>query len=300
VPTLSGEALVAAVPELRDIASIRVTPLVNIDSRNMAPELWLRQAWLIEETLRDPAVTGIVVTHGTDTMEESAYFVDLTLASQKPVVYTGAQRDATARDADGPRNLLNAVRQVIDPDARGHGVTVTLNGKILAARHVTKSHTGNVQAFSAGDAGQLGEIDDTGVRWFNRPERPDPLPIPISLPEVDIVSCYPGADGSLVDASVRGGARGIVVVGYGIGNVNQAMFDAISRARERDVHVMLATRVPAGNVYPVYGGAGGGNSLKALGVVFGGSRLPWKARIELMLLLTQAPSAEDLQRLLDR
>jgi L-asparaginase len=298
VPTLSGEALVAAVPELREIARLRVLPLANIDSREMTPELWLAQARLLDETLADPSVVGVVITHGTDTMEESAFFLDRTLTSDKPVVLTGAQRDATARDADGPRNLLNAVRQVVDPAARGRGVTITLNGRICGAQNVTKVHASNVAAFGAGEYGQLGEVDTEGVRWFNRPERAEPLPVPTTLPKVDLIACYPGADGGLIDAAVEQGARGIVVAGYGLGNVNRPMFEAIKRARQRGVVVALATRVPAGRVYAAYGGEGGGSSMRELGVVFAADLSPWKARIVLMLALAVTDDPGELQRVL--
>jgi L-asparaginase len=299
VPTLSGEALVAAVPELRELAHLRVLPLCNIDSRDMTPELWLAQARLLSKTLADPDIVGVVITHGTDTMEESAYFLDRTLTSDKPVVLTGAQRDATARDADGPRNLLNAVRQVLDPQAGGRGVTITLNGRILAARNVTKIHASNVAAFGAGHYGQLGEIDGEGITWLNRPERSEPLPLPDRLPRVDLVACYPGADGSLIDAAVETGARGIVVAGYGLGNVNRPTFEAIKRARQRGIAVVLTTRVAAGRVYPAYGGEGGGSSMRQLGVVFANDLSPWKARIVLMLTLPLTEDPDRLQRHLD-
>jgi L-asparaginase len=300
VPTLSGEALVAAVPELRELASLRVVPLCNIDSREMTPELWLAQARLVNKTLADPEVVGVVVTHGTDTMEESAYFLDRTVISDKPVVMTGAQRDATARDADGPRNLLNAVRQVLDVPAGGRGVTITLNGRIVAARNVTKIHASNVAAFGAGHYGQLGEIDGEGVTWFNRPERRQVAPLPDALPRVDLIACYPGADGSLIDAAVESGARGIVVAGYGLGNVNRPTFDAIKRARQAGVAVALTTRVPAGRVYPAYGGEGGGSSMRELGVIFANDLSPWKARIELMLALARGGEPDELQRCFDQ
>ncbi len=299
VPTLSGEALVAAVPELRELANLRVLPLCNIDSRDMTPELWLAQARLMNKTLAEPEVVGVVITHGTDTMEESAYFLDRTVTSDKPVVLTGAQRDATARDADGPRNLLNAVRQVLNPQAGGRGVTITLNGRILAARNVTKIHASNVAAFGAGHYGRLGEIDAEGVTWFNRPERPRPLPLPEALPRVDLVACYPGADGSLIDAAVETGARGIVVAGYGLGNVNRPTFEAIKRARQRGIAVVLTTRVAAGRVYPAYGGEGGGSSMRQLGVVFANDLSPWKARIMLMLTLPLSDDPNRLQRYFD-
>jgi L-asparaginase len=300
VPAVSGEALVEAVPALKELAQLRVIPLVNIDSRDMTPELWLRLARLVNETLADPAVAGVVVTHGTDTMEDTAYLLDLTLASDKPVVLTGAQRDASTPDADGPRNLLNAVRQVIDPHAGGRGVTVTFDSKIYYARPVTKRHTSHVNAFAAGHFGQAGEIDDEQVTWFGRPERRAQFVIPDELPKVDLVYVYPGADGGLIDSAVERGARGIVVCGYGIGNVNLPVFEAIERAREKDVHVVLTTRVAEGRVYPVYGGEGGGSSMKDIGVVFGEDLLPWKARILLMLALTATDEPGEIQGFFDR
>ena len=300
VPAVSGEALVEAVPALKDLAQLRVLPLVNIDSRDMTPERWLRLARMVNQTLADPAVAGVVVTHGTDTMEDTAYLLDLTVASDKPVVLTGAQRDASTPDADGPRNLLNAVRQVVDPDAGGRGVTVTFDSKIFCARPVTKCHTNHVNAFAAGYYGQAGEIDDEQVTWFGRPERRPQFSIPAQLPKVDLIHVYPGADGSLIDASVEHGARGVVVCGYGIGNVNLPVFEAIARARKKGVHVVLTTRVTEGRVYPVYGGEGGGTSMKNLGVVFGADLLPWKARILLMLALTVTDDPVEIQAYFER
>lgn len=301
VPAVSGEALVDAVPELKDLARLRVIPLVNIDSRDMSPELWLRLARLVNEVLADPAVTGAVITHGTDTMEDSAYLLDLTVSSDKPVALTGAQRDASTPDADGPRNLLNAVRQVVHPDARGRGVTVTFDGKILFARPVTKCHTNHVDAFAAGYYGQAGEIDDRQVTWFNRPERKQPaFAIPDKLPKVDLIYVYPGADGRLIDSAITNGAKGIVVCGYGVGNVNLPVFKTIERARRKGIAVVLTTRVPEGRVYPVYGGEGGGTSMQKLGVIFGGDLLPWKARILLMLALTVTDDPARIQACFDR
>jgi L-asparaginase len=300
VPAVSGKELVEAVPALKELARLRVIPLVNIDSRDMTPELWLRLAPLVNETLADPEVTGVVVTHGTDTMEDTAYVLELTVASDKPAVLTGAQRDTSSPDADGPRNLLNAVRQAVDPEARGRGVTVTFDSEIYYARPVTKCHTSHVNAFSAGHYGQAGEVDDERVTWFNRPERRVRFPIPDQLPKVDLVYAYPGADGRLIDAAVTNGAEGIVVCGYGIGNVNLPVFNAIERARAKGVAVVLTTRVAEGRVYPVYGGEGGGSSMKDLGVVFGEDLLPWKARILLMLSLTVADDPAEIQDYFER
>jgi L-asparaginase len=300
VPALSGAELIAAVPQLRDLANLRVTPLCNIDSRNMSPERWRALAQLVNRTLADRTVTGVVVTHGTDTMEDSVHFVDRTLTSTKPVVFTGAMRSASAADADGPRNLLNAVRQVLDPDAGGRGATINFNGLILPARRATKVHTNHVDAFTAHGNGPIGDVDDERVNWYARPARAPALSLPSALPRVEMVYCYPGADGGLIDAAVAAGAAGIVVCGYGIGNVNEPVFAAIERARQRGVAIVLTTRVQNGRVYPAYGGDGGGTSMRAMGVVFGGDRLPWKARVLLMIALAESRDPAALQAIFDQ
>ncbi len=300
VPAVSGQDLVEAVPELRKVANLEVLPLVNIDSRQMSPEIWLRLARLVNEALERPEVAGVVVTHGTDTMEDSAWLLELTVGSDKPVVLTGAMRGADARDADGPRNLLNSVRQVVNPQAGGLGVTVDFGGQIYAARAVSKYHTNHPDAFGADIHGQVGEVDDERVVWFGRPRANPTFAVPEELPRVELVYCYPGADGSLLDAAVRLGAQGVVVCGYGIGNVNDPMYAAIRRAREAGVAVVLTSRVRTGRVYPVYGGVGGGGSLRELGVVLGNDLLPWKARVLLMLGLSTTSDPAELQGLFGR
>lgn len=296
VPALTGEMLVQAVPALRDLATLRVVPVCNIDSRRMAPKLWLAQLRAIRDQLADPTVAGVVVTHGTDTMEDSAYFIERLLPRTKPIAYTGAARSADVRDADGPRNLLNAVRQVLDPHAAEYGVTLTLGSQIHAAAHATKLHTNHPNAFASPRYGPVGEHDGRGVVWLAPPPRETPSPNPATinqlltrddpaLPRVDLVTCYPGADGSLLDAAVQSGAAGVVVVGYGLGNVNDPMFAAIRRARDRDVAITLTSRVPHGRVYSEYGGAGGGASLRELGVQLDNTRPAHKLRIDLMLQL---------------
>lgn len=163
VPAVSGEDLIAAVPKLKEIANVRVVEFSNIPSDYMGPDRWPNLTKKVEEVLADPSVVGVVISHGTDTLDQTAYFLDLTLKSDKPVVAVGAQRNASDWDTDGPRNLLNAVRQVLAEDSKGKGVTVTLNSYINAARYVRKSHTSNVQTFTSGDAGALGYVDEDKV-----------------------------------------------------------------------------------------------------------------------------------------
>lgn len=298
-PTVSGDDLLESVPGLQQVAKLSVHELANIDSRDMTPELWLRMAALAKRLLADDAVQGLVVVHGTDTIAESAYVLSLVLERAKPVVLTGAMRHASEADAEGPRNLLNAVRIAADPHSTGRGVVVALNGAINGARPVVKSNTNNVSAFTSGDYGLLGQVDDERVQWFATPDAGPALKLPKALPPVELFFVYPGNDATLIDAAVAKGTKGLVIAGYGVGNVNGPTYAAIQRATAKGVRVVLSTRVQNGRVYPVYGGEGGGESLRKLGVLFGGDLLPWKARILLMLALANDLEPKAIQELYD-
>jgi L-asparaginase len=253
------------------------------------------------KALSSEEVAGVIITHGTDTLEETAYFLDLTVRSEKPVVLVGAQRNASERDFDGPRNLLNAARICAAPQARGRGVMIALNNQINAAREATKTHTSDVETFKSGDAGFLGVVDQDRVVFARTPTRRQSIVLKDGpLPRVDIVAMYAGADATLLRAAVAGGARGVVVQALGLGNVNIPLYEAIKEAIERGVAVVISTRVPNGRVLPVYGVAGGGKLLKEAGAVFADDLSPQKARILLMLVLQTTSNASEIQEFFDR
>ena len=301
VPALSGSDLVASVPELADVATIRVESVSNIPSFYMEPERWRALHAAVDRAIAQEDVTGVVVTHGTDTMEETAYFLDLTVSSEKPIILIGAQRNASERDFDGARNLVNAARICIDRDARGKGVMIAMNDHINAARDATKTSTTNVETFRSGDFGFLGVVDADRVIFARSPTRRQHLPLlDAPLPRVDIVSTYAGADGALLQAAVAAGARGIVLEALGMGNVPLAVFESTREAIRRGVVVVISTRVPNGRVQPVYGPPGGGRTLKDAGAVFADDLSPQKARALLMLALQRTSSPTEMQRLFDR
>jgi L-asparaginase len=300
VPALSGEDLIAAVPKLKEIANIRVVEFSNIPSDYMGPDRWPNLTKKVEEVLADPSVVGAIITHGTDTLDQTAYFLDLTLKSDKPVVAVGAQRNASDWDTDGPRNLLNAVRQVLAEDSKGKGVTVTLNNYINAARHVRKSHTSNVETFTSGDAGALGYVDEDKVVYYYTSPRRQNVPLPERLPRVDLLAMYAGTDGSHVRHAVDTGAEAIVVEAYGWGNTNEAMHDAIKYAVDKGVPVIVATKVENGRALPVYGFKGGGKTLEKAGAVFASNLSGDKARILTMLALPTTKEQKMLQSYFDR
>jgi L-asparaginase len=286
VPAISGEDLLATVPDISKHAQIEVNNLSNVPSDYMDPPRWVALTRAVQDTLARPEVAGVVVSHGTDTLEETAWWLDLTVASDKPVVLIGAQRNASESDFDGPRNLLNAVRIATDPASAGKGAVLAMNNQINAARQVTKTHTTNVETFQSGQWGLLGAVDPDRVVWSRAPLRRQHVPIRSdAMPPVEIVAMYGGADGQLVRAAIDQGARGVVVQALGMGNMNRPMFAAIKDAIGRGVPVVVASRVPEGRVLPSYGFEGGGKTLADAGAVMADDLSPQKARILLMLLL---------------
>ncbi|HEX4247352.1 MAG TPA: asparaginase [Pseudonocardia sp.] len=244
----------------------------------------------IHRALADEAVLGVVVTHGTDTMEETAYLADLVHDDPRPVVFTGAQRPADAPDTDGPRNLADAIAVAADPAARDCGVLLTFDGSVFAAKGVGKSHTAAPAAFSAPDSGPLGHVRDGVVSLAVRPVRLPPLDLTaLDLADlrVDVVTYYPGADATVLDAVHAAGARGVVLAGTGAGNANREVCAAVDRLTRDGVVVALSTRVAAGPVAGIYGNGGGGLDLLAAGAVPTGVLRPSQARILLAALLAR-------------
>jgi L-asparaginase len=259
----------------------------------------------VTQALARPEVAGVIVSHGTDTLEETGWFLDLTVDSQKPVVLIGAQRNASERDFDGPRNLLNAARICVDPGARGKGSMIALNNNINAARDAVKTHTSDVETFKSGDLGFLGYADYDRVVWYRAPLRRQhvalkPLGEGQHLPRVDIVPTYGGADGTFVRAAIAAGAKGLVIQALGWGNMNVPVFQAMKEAIAKGIPVVISTRVWTGRVLPNYGFEGGGKTSQQAGAVFADNLSPQKARILLMLALQTTADPKQIQQLFDR
>jgi len=249
------------------------------------------QALIVREVsaaLADPAVDGVVVTHGTDTAEETAYLLDLVHTDDRPVVLTGAQRPADAPDADGPRNLRDALRVAADPGARRLGVLVVFDGLVLAARGTRKVHTQQAAAFAQPDGGALGRLVDGRLVLDGVPAHREHLEdrlLDIASVRVDIAAVYPGVDGTALRAFADAGARGVVLVATGAGNANPAVVAAVAEVTREGVVVGLTTRVDTGPVAGIYGGGGGGADLVAAGAVPLGTLRAGQGRILLLALL---------------
>lgn len=279
---LGVDVLIQAVPELKNLADITGEQIANVDSSNMTDEIWLKLAKRSNELLSK--VDGIVITHGTDTMEETAFFLNLVIKSDKPVVLVGAMRPATAISADGPKNLYNAVALAANPNAKGKGVMVAMNDKILGARNVQKTHTLNVNAF---DFGNLGYIVDGEVFFENQTLKTHTKKAVFdvsklqTLPKVDILYTYSN-DGSGVAAKAlfENGTKGIVVAGSGAGSIHTAQKEVLKELLKKDLKVVVSSRVKSGFVAV-------SDDDKKLGFISAQDLNPQKARVLLMLALTQ-------------
>ena len=302
LPSLSGSELVAAVPALQKVARIQTEQVATVGSRDMTPAIWLRLVARVNDLLALPEIAGVVITHGTDTLEETAYFLDLTVRSTKPVVIVASQRPASDSDSDGPRNLLDAVRVAASSEAQGKGVVVVLNGQINAARDVTKTHTSQVETFRSLEFGELGIVDSQTVRFYRAPLRRQTIALrpQTTLPRVEIVYSYAGADGRLIRALLKDAdVAGIVVAGLGLGNVPQGVAEAIAEARRQGMPVVIGTRVLSGRVFSLGDGASSAIGLQKIGCVLADNLNPQKARVLLMLGLTVSKDPAVLQKYFD-
>jgi L-asparaginase len=293
---LSCEALLERFPETRLVADPVPVSYRQVGSTEIGPKEWIELRAMIHRISRDDsAIAGFVIPHGTATLEETAFFLNLTLGVARPVVMVGAQRPASALGSDAGMNLVNALRVAGTPEARGKGVLAVLNDEIHAARDVVKTSTYRVQTFRSLDFGALGHVDGDGVHFYRSPSRkhmPDTQFAASdlsTLPRVDIIYSYAGADGALVDAAVTAGARGIVSAGFAPGSPTPQQRIAFERAAKSGVVVVQCSRAASGRVAPR-------RRLRESGIVAGEDLSPQKARILLMLALSTTSEVAAIQQ----
>ena len=298
---LTVETLIRQVPQITDKASVKGFQLCNIASQYMTPRIWIRLARVVDSLFSGDYCDGIVVTHGTDTMEETAFFMDLVNSHESPVVFTGSMRPSNSPGADGPANLYNAVCLAAEPAARGKGVLVVMNDYIFSASGVTKTHTVNPQAFESPDHGPMGTIRGGHAVFYHHLHERHIFDERFSirelgnqdLPRVDIVLSYAGATSLLFDALVENGADGIVIAGVGHGNYSNQIENSAKKAVQNGVVVVRATRV-------LQGGVSSDTENAFEGQIVSRSLSPQKARILLMLALTGSRQPLAIQRMFDQ
>lgn len=296
----TGAELVDAVPELARVADVQVEQICNIASSNMVFAVWRSLAARIDALFAgDPGLAGIVVTHGTNTLEETAWFLNLTVRHDRPVVLVGSQRPATALSPDGPLNLVNAVRVAASPASRGRGVLVMLNDEINAARDVTKTNTYRVETFKSGDLGFLGYADADTVAYYRRPEKRHTVHSEFAtgsfaaLPKVEIVyGCVESDARVVIDALQAAGTRGFVFTGTGAGMLSDVEKEIVqqSNARGSGIVFVRSNRLGNGRVLPH-------KEHDDLGIVPADNLNPQKARILLMLALARTDDLSEIRRM---
>jgi len=295
------DILIGAVPQIKELADVTGEQVSNVGSQDMSDAIWLKLATRINQLVASAKVDGIVITHGTDTIEETGYFLNLVVNTDKPVVLTAAMRPATALSADGPLNIFNAVAVAADPDARGRGVLVVTNDDIHGARSITKTNATDVQTFMSPERGLIG-VSLYGVnRWFRYPYRVHTSKSEFSiegvdaLPRVDVIYITADVSPDLIDCAVANGAKALVTAGVGNGNMTGPALDAVERAIKEGVIVVRSTRVPGGSV---------GRNVEVnddeMGTVVSGELSPAKARVLLKLALLKTTDAAMIQKHFDQ
>lgn len=283
---LNVDVLLAAVPTLSTIAQIEAEQMANIDSKDMTTELWKKLVLRINELLASDQIDGIVITHGTDTLEETAYFLHLTVKTEKPVVLTAAMRPSNTLSADGPLNLLNAVVAAASKASVGQGVLVVMNGEIYTARDVTKTNSYSVDTFRSNEFGALGWIQGNEAKFqrsiigmhINTMKSQFNIDQWSELPSVEIVMSYAAPSRTAIDAFVTKGVKGLVVAGTGNGTIHISLEQAAIDAVKKGVAVVRSSRVSYGHMtHDIHD--------DKVGFLSAGTLNPWKARVLLMLIL---------------
>lgn len=285
-----ADELLRMLPQVADFAEIEVHDIATIPSYQMDLQFAFGLARRIKDVVDRPDVAGVVVTHGTDTMEETCYLADLLLDSDKPAVFTGAQRANDDPQSDGPFNLLNAVRVAASPLTRGLGAMICFNATIHAARDVTKVHASAVETFQSYEHGALGEVDGAKVIIHRRPVLRRSFKVDRLEERVELFRLALGIDLRGLEAAIERGVAGLVIEGFGRGNGPSRLTELVRLATRKNIPVVVTSRCPAGRVQPVYGGGGGGRDLADAGGIFAGDLKGPKARLLLMVLLSGTES----------
>jgi L-asparaginase len=296
------DILIAAVPQLKDLAEVKGEQVASIGSQDMNDEVWVKLANKVNELLAKPDVAGVAITHGTDTMEETSYFLNLTVKSDKPVVLTGSMRPSTAMSADGPLNIYNAVAIAADPTARGRGVLVAVDDDILSAHDIVKTHSTDVATMRSGEAGLVGASLFGKNTWYRMPtdvhtskSEFNNLALKAPLPRVDIIYAHANMSPDIITSAVASGAKGLVIAGVGDGNMTAPALEACKAAVAKGVIVVRSSRTNGGIIR---------RNIEVnddqLGTVTSMELNPAKARVLLQLALLKTKDAKTIQGYYDR
>jgi L-asparaginase len=299
VPILSGKDIVASVPGLSGIADYEIIDFGRYPGPHITPQRMMELSNLVRQELARADIDGVAITHGTDTLEETAYLLDLTVDNQKPIAITGAMRNSSEVGWDGPANMMAAVRVAASAETRGLGTMIVMNDTILAAADASKTSTESFDAFESADFGPIGVIDKGRILIRRMPLNRHFINTSQVMDRVFLIKTASGSDSTLIEACLGAGARGLVIEAMGRGNVPPGCVTGISKAISAGLPVVIVSRCLRGRVYESYGYPGGGKQLKTLGTISGGFLNGQKAKIKLALALSLTTEPAEIRRLFE-
>lgn len=296
VPSLSAEEIMSMIPGVEEYAEIEAYTFSSMPSPHMTLETMLKLSKFTTELVEREDIDGVVITHGTDTLEETAYLLDLTVRTKKPVVVTGAMRSGSELGYDGPFNLATSICTAISDEAVGRGVLVCFNGELNSASEVTKANSMALNAFRTPNFGPIGIVDNDNVIFYRDANYSEKYDVSEIKKQVALIKCVVDMDSSYIDYLIEKGCGGIVIEALGRGNVPLKMVDGIKKATELNIPVVVVSRCFEGRVFESYGYEGGGKQLKDLGVIFGDTLPGQKARIKLILAINSGMNIHEIAR----
>lgn len=299
VPYYSGEQILEKIPQAQELANIESYDFGKYPGPHMTPDLMFKLSNQVKEFLKGNKYKGIIITHGTDTLEETAYLLDLTINTEVPIVLTGSMKNSSEPDWDGPKNLLDAINVCKSANVTNLGVLVCLNGDINAASEVTKTYTEEIDSFHSLDFGALGFVQNERIIINRLPRKLETISTNKIVPNVDMLTVYAGMTDKFFKYSADSGVDGIVVEALGVGNVPPAAFDGIKYAVEKKIPVVLVSRCPAGETEDIYSYSGAGKWLHSIGVIFAEYLNGQKARIKLILALGISKDHGELRKMFE-
>lgn len=301
IPALSSEEIMAMVTNIEKYADIETINFSKLPGPHMTPELMLDLSNKIKETLKRDDIDGVIVTHGTDTLEETAYFLEWNIKTQKPIVLVGAMRNGSELGYDGPSNLSAAICTAISDESKGKGVIVVMNNEVNAATEVTKTNTLALDTFKSPEFGPLGIVDNDEVIYYRNKKTHDHIEnIDRIETKVGLVKCGAGMSSDIINYYIDSGYRGLVIEALGRGNVPPNMLEGIERAINANIPVIIVSRCPTGRVLDTYGYEGAGKTLRNLGAIFGFNLPGHKARIKLMLAISYTDDMEIIKNIFEK
>ena len=296
VPSLSADEIMSMIPGVEDYAEIEAYTFSSMPSPHMTLETMLKLSEFTTELVERDDIDGVVITHGTDTLEETAYLLDLTVKTKKPVVVTGAMRSGSELGYDGPFNLATSICTAISDEAVGRGVLVCFNGELNSASEVTKANSMALNAFRTPNFGPIGIVDNDNVIFYRDANHLEKYDVSKIEKQVALIKCVVDMDSSYIDYLIERGYGGIVIEALGRGNVPPKMVEGIKKAIELEIPVVVVSRCFEGRVFESYGYEGGGKQLKNLGVIFGDTLPGQKVRIKLILAINSGMNIHEVAR----